>query len=204
MSEGNADPVQNWAELSLPEGDHDEDTLPLVVLLRGGALNERANGADDVRDIARSLTARGMAVYNVEYRDRDSENGGWPETYTDAADGLDHIPEVDEQGPEIITEGATVVGHSSGAQLATWAATRDNLDPDEVGADPTFTPSRVVSLAGPPDLEWDVRNGADNTYEVLGGTAELVLLDGGDHVSFLRKGTPDFERLIDIVVDAAG
>lgn len=255
VSEVEADPEQNWAEVYLPEGNHDEDSVPLVILLRGGAWNERSNGADDVRDIARSLAERGVAVYNVEYRDRDSGNHGWPETYTDVADAIDYVPELDEQFPEIITEDATVAGHSSGGQLATWAATRDNLAEDEVGADPVFIPRRVVSLAGPLDLEWDARNGDDNTYEVLGGPpseeperyasidpiqnidrdvpvvavhgaddslvdaensrryvhaasedgapAELVLLEEGDHVSFLKRKSSEFAEVIDIIVSVA-
>ena len=251
VSDGPADPEQNWADLYLPDDAEDSESIPLVVLVRGGAWNHRSNGADDVRDIAHSLTDRGLAVYNVEYRDVDSGNGGWPETYTDAADAMDTVPEVHERHPEISIENSTVVGHSSGAQLAIWSATRDNLETDEEGADPEFVPQHVVTLAGPLDLEWDAETADDNTIEVLGGTpdekpelyasidpiqnidpdipvvavhgeddslvdpenserfvarakrdgadAELVLLDGENHVSFLKEKSAAFAQVVDII-----
>lgn len=255
VSDGSADPEQNWADLYLPDDARDADSVPLVVLVRGGAWNQQSNGADDVRDIARSLVDRGVAVYNVEYRDVDSGNGGWPETYTDVADAVDTLPEVHDRHPEFNIEDATMVGHSSGAQLAVWAATRDNLGDDKEGADPKFVPRRVVSLSGPLNLEWDAETADDNTIEVLGGTpdekpelyasidpiqnidpdvpvvavhgeddssvdprnseryidkakgegadAELILLEGENHLSYLKQKSAAFQQVVGIIERAA-
>lgn len=167
---GHADPAQNWADFYLPPGHHDEDTVPLVVFLHGGAWHKGATGA---RHIAQRLTERGIAVYNIEYRDIDG-GGGWPQTFTDVADALDYVPELDRRHPEITTDDETVVGHSAGAQLAAWAGTRGDLDRGEIGADPTFTPTRVVSLAGPLDLRWSADHGDANIVAALGGTPDQV------------------------------
>lgn len=167
---GVADPAQNWADFYLPAGHHAEDTVPLVVFLHGGAWHKGATGA---RHIAQSLTERGVAVYNIEYRDID-EGGGWPQTFTDVADALDYVPELDRRHPEITVDDETVVGHSAGAQLAAWAGTRSDLDSGEIGAHPRFTPTRVVSLAGPLDLRWSAGHGDANIVAALKGTPDEV------------------------------
>jgi acetyl esterase/lipase len=247
VREGTADPSQNWADFYLPAGDHAVDSVPLVVFLHGGAWH---TGATGVRHVAKALTDRGMAVLNVEYRDV-SEGGGWPTTFTDVADAMDYVPQIDRRHPEITTDDETVAGHSAGAQLAAWAGTRGDLSTGELGANPRFTPSRVVSLAGPLDLAWAADHGDENIVKALrgtpaeipekyssidpiqninrhipvvavhgtddnlvppansehyvdavtrlGGNAKLVLLPGQNHVSFLRRESPAFQRILEII-----
>nr|WP_110481626.1 alpha/beta fold hydrolase [Corynebacterium provencense] len=244
---GVADPSQNWADFYLPPGRHDEDSVPLVVFIHGGAWRSGATGA---RRIARDLTSRGVAVLNVEYRAVD-RGGGWPVTFSDVADALDYVPELDRRHPEITVDDETVVGHSAGAQLAAWAGTRGDLEKGEIGADPRFTPTRVVSLSGPLDMRWSAEHGDDNVVRVLGGSpsqvpdryaavdpiqninpripvvavhgtddsvvpvddsrryvsrlsaeggrAKLVLLTGEDHVSYLKRSSPRYDRVLDII-----
>lgn len=170
VREGDPDPDQNWADLYMPDGDHAAGSVPLVVFIHGGAWHK---GAPGVRRIAQDLADRGLAVYNVEYRDV-SEGGGWPSTFTDVADALDYVPSLASRHPEISTDDETVVGHSAGAQLAAWAGTRGDLETGELGSDPRFTPGRVVSLAGPLDLVWAANNGDENIVKAMKGTpAEL-------------------------------
>ncbi|MEJ6548989.1 MULTISPECIES: alpha/beta hydrolase family protein [unclassified Corynebacterium] len=170
VREGAPDPTQNWADFYLPTGDHDEDTVPLVVFIHGGAWH---GGAPGSRHIAADLASRGLAVLNVEYRDV-RNGGGWPQTFTDVADALDYVPSIDKRHPEITIDDETVVGHSAGAQLAAWAGTRGDLETGELGADPKFTPNRVVSLSGPLDLVWAAEHGDDNIVKAMKGTpAEL-------------------------------
>lgn len=166
VREGTPDPTQNWADFYLPEGEHDEDTVPLVVFIHGGAWH---GGAPGSRHIAADLASRGLAVLNVEYRDV-NEGGGWPQTFTDVADALDYIPSIDKRHPEITIDDETVVGHSAGAQLAAWAGTRGDLETGTLGADPKFTPNRVVSLSGPLDLVWAAEHGDDNIIKAMKGT----------------------------------
>ncbi|MFC8312397.1 alpha/beta hydrolase family protein [Gordonia sp. NPDC057258] len=166
------DSEQNWAELYLPAGEQRVDTIPLVVLIHGGAW-QSALGADVFEPLARDLADRGMAVYNIEYR-RVGSGGGWPTTFRDVASALDHVVVVDRQFPQIDTDDELVVGHSAGAQLAVWGGTRHKLEDDEVGARPLFRPTRVVSLAGPLDMTYAATHGDDRIVTALGGTPAQV------------------------------
>lgn len=165
-----ADPEQNWADLYLPAGAQQVDSIPLTVLIHGGAWQTHL-GADVFDPLARELARRGMAVYNIEYRQAGS-GGGWPVTYRDVADALDHVEEVDRRFPQITTEDEVVVGHGTGAQLAVWSGTRHLLEEGEVGADPVFRPTRVVSIAGPLDLAAAADDGS--IAAAIGGTPSEV------------------------------
>lgn len=249
-----ADPEQNWADLYLPAGDQRRDSLPLAVLIHGGAWQSRI-GADSFDPLARELASRGMAVYNIEYR-RVGSGGGWPTTFRDIASALDHVVEVDRRFPQITTDDELIVGHSAGAQLAVWGGTRHRLQPDEVGSRPAFRPTRVVSIAGPLDMVYAATNGDDRIVTALGGTpedaadrysmvdpiqnidvrtpvlalhgtsdrtvdpensiryveavrsaggqAELVLLEGEDHVSLVSADSPAYVRLLELITHASG
>lgn len=162
------DPDQNWADLYLPAGEQRADSLPLAILIHGGAWQSQL-GADIFDPLARELASRGMAVYNIEYR-RVGSGGGWPTTFRDVASALDHVVEVDRQFPQIATDDELVVGHSAGAQLAVWGGTRHLLEDNEVGAKPAFRPTRVVSIAGPLDMVYAATHGDDRIVTALGGT----------------------------------
>ena len=246
---GEADPEQNWADLYMPSGEHEMDTLPLAVIIHGGAWQSEI-GADSFAPLARELAARGMAVYNIEYR-RLGSGGGWPTTFRDVADALDNVVEVNARFPQITTDDEVVVGHSAGAQLAVWGGTRHLLDDDEVGAHPRFRPTRVVSIAGPLDAVYSAEHGDDRIIAAIGGTpkqvpgrytmvdpiqnidpatpvvalhgtednvvspensrryvdavnraggeAELVLLEGDNHVSVVSGDSPAYPEVIDTI-----
>lgn len=170
--EGEPDPEQNWADLYLPAGEEEVDSLPLAVLIHGGAWKSEI-GADTFDPLARELASRGMAVYNIEYR-RLGSGGGWPTTFRDVADALDHVVEIDDMYPQITVDDEVVVGHSAGAQLAVWGGTRHLLDDDEVGSRPKFRPTRVVSIAGPLDAVYAAHNGDDRIVTAIGGTPSEV------------------------------
>lgn len=188
VRDGEADREQNWADLYLPEGQHEEGSVPLVTLVHGGAWH---HGAPGVRHIAQKLADRGVAVFNVEYRDV-SEGGGWPQTFTDVADVFDYVPTLNNDHPEISIDDETVVGHSAGAQLAAWAGTRGDLDTNQLGADPKFTPGRVVSLSGPLDLVWAANNGDQNIIDAMNGTPEELpeQYDSVDPIQNINRNIP--------------
>jgi len=167
-----ADPAQNWGDLYLPAGEQAVDSTPLVVLIHGGSWKSQLD-AQTMRAYALDLAERGMAVYNIEYR-RVGSGGGWPTTFTDVANALDFVPEIDKQFPQITVDDELVVGHSAGAQLAMWAGTRNQLNANEVGHSPEFRPTRVVSLAGPLDMVYAAEHGNDRIVTVLGGTPKEV------------------------------
>ncbi|AZZ82449.1 alpha/beta hydrolase [Gordonia alkanivorans] len=173
LDPADADPAENWANLYLPTGDHEDGTVPLVTIIHGGGWESRA-GAEQFDDMARDLAARGLAVYNVEYR-RVGTGGGWPTTFHDVARALDHVPAIAEAHPQLSIDDELVIGHSAGAQLAVWAGTRHRLDDDEVGSRPAFGPSRVVSISGPLDMRYAVNHGNGRVIkQILGGTPEQV------------------------------
>ena len=170
--EEEADPSQNWGDLYLPAGRHSEKSVPLVVLIHGGSWRNGL-GAASFDAYADSLVSRGMAVYNIEYR-RVGSGGGWPTTFTDVADALDSIPDLNEEHPEFTTDDELVVGYSAGAQLAAWAGSRGSAEEHELGAHPRFVPTRVLSLAGPLDMTYGASRGDGSIVDVLGGSPEEV------------------------------
>jgi acetyl esterase/lipase len=184
------DPEQNWGDLYLPAGPQNIDSIRLVVLVHGGAWQSQL-GADLFDPFARDLAARGMAVYNIEYR-RLGSGGGWPTTFQDVSQALDNVVAIDQKYPQLETTDALVVGHSAGAQLAVWGGTRHKLDPGELGSNPKFRPTRVVSLAGPLDMVQAVRNGDDRIVAALGGTPSQVpdRYASVDPIQNLDPGTP--------------
>lgn len=213
------DPEKNWADLYLPAGEQRRDSIPLAVLLHGGA-RESHLGADTFAPLARELANRGMAVYNIEYRAVGS-GGGWPTTFLDVASALDHVVEVDKRFPQISTDDEVVVGHSVGGQLAVWGGTRHRLDDDEVGANPEFRPTRVVSIAGPLDMAYAAANGSERVVASLGGAPEenpdryksvdpiqnidpgtpVVAIHGTDDTTVVPENS---RRYVDAVTEAGG
>lgn len=115
-----SDPDQNYGDLYLPAGLQRLDSIPLVVLIHGGAWMSQL-GADLFGPFARDLAARGVAVYNIEYR-RVGSGGGWPTTFEDVSQALDNVVAIDQRFPQLEEKDALVVGHSAGAQLASGAA----------------------------------------------------------------------------------
>lgn len=172
VADGRGDDSQNWVDVFLPKGDHDDGSLPLVVLIHGGAWQSQI-GADVFVSFARRLAERGLAVYNVEYR-RVGSGGGYPQTFADVAAAVDYIPEIAKVNPSIKLDDAVVVGHSAGGQLAGWVGTRHRLDDNEVGSKPKYRPTSVVSLAGPLDMITAVDLGDDRIVKALGGTPDEV------------------------------
>ncbi|MFT3663376.1 MAG: alpha/beta fold hydrolase [Gordonia sp. (in: high G+C Gram-positive bacteria)] len=168
---GPGDPDQNWVDLFLPKHERTPASVPLVILIHGGAWRSEV-GAHSFVTFAQRLAQRGLAVYNVEYR-RLGSGGGYPQTFSDVAAAIDFVPQVIRAHPSVDSGSAVVVGHSAGGQLAMWAGTRHRLD-DEVGAEPRFRPTSVVSLAGPLDMRTAVRLGDDLIVAALGGTPEKV------------------------------
>ena len=140
---------QQAAELYLPKtpGPH-----PVVVLLHGGCYSNEVP-ASSLGPAAADLAAHGVAVWNVEYRRLGDPGGGFPGMYQDVGAALDRLR--DAAGAHGLDLSRVVVaGHSSGAVLALWAASRGRIpvtsplhaaDPLKVGA--------VVSIAGLGDLK---------------------------------------------------
>lgn len=132
---------------------------PVAVLLHGGFWRS-GYGRDLMDPLAADLAGRGYAVANLEYRRGDE--GGWPATFLDVAEGIDGLRAV--VAPLDLGR-VVLVGHSAGGQLALWAARRRGLAP------PCVVARAVVSLAGVCDLVAAARHGIGEgaVAELLGG-----------------------------------
>lgn len=184
------DPDQNYGDLYLPAGSQRPDSIPLVVLIHGGAWQSQL-GAKLFEPFAHDLAARGLAVYNIEYR-RVGSGGGWPQTFEDVSQALDNVVAIDKRFPQLNDKDSLVVGHSAGAQLAAWGGTRHLLEHGDIGAHPKFRPTKVISLAGPLDMVQAVANGDNNIVRALGGTPNQIpdRYSSVDPIQNIDPGTP--------------
>ena len=154
---------RTWQSYEFPTraGPH-----PVVVLIHGGGW-KALWGKDLMVPMAVDLARRGLASWNIEFR-RLGNGGGWPSTFDDVSAAVDALAVVAEEHA-LDLERVALLGHSSGAQLALWAAARD---------DSRVQPALVVSLSGMVDLiEADRRGliGGENvTARLLGGRVDEV------------------------------
>jgi acetyl esterase/lipase len=104
------------ADLWLPDGPPPH---PGVVLVHGGCWREQY-GRDLEERVAADLAARGLAVWNVEYR-RIGCDGDWPAPLEDVVAAATALP------AEIDAGRVAIAGHSAGGHLALLAAKRLRL-----------------------------------------------------------------------------
>ncbi|MEX2504732.1 MAG: alpha/beta hydrolase [Egicoccus sp.] len=185
-------------DLWLPDGDVPETGWPVVVLLHGGFWRHQyVRGLTE--PLARDLTRRGFAAWNLEYRRvpppdeviAAADRGGWPATLADVAVGVDVLLDLD--APLDLSRVA-VVGHSAGGHLALWTAGRRRLPDGVVGASPRLRPAVVVGLAPVADLRAGEREGMGNgaMTALLGGGPDEVpeRWDAVDPVGLVGHGIP--------------
>ncbi len=123
---------------------------PVAVLVHGGCW-QAAYGLEALGQLAQGMAARGMAVWNIEYR-RLGDGGGWPDTFLDVGAALDSLRTLADRFNLDLSRVATA-GHSAGGHLALWLAARAKLPAHS----PIFAPdplpiTAVISIAGIPDL----------------------------------------------------
>ncbi len=87
-------------------------------------------------------------------RPRPWRGGGWPETFQDVVDGIDHLAELAPRVASLLDlQVVALVGHSAGGQLALWAAGRATTA--EQGCRPPDSVSPVAVLALSPVTHLD-------------------------------------------------
>ncbi len=172
------DAPEQFGELHLPRrvsgAGGDGALAPAVVLVHGGFWRNPYD-LTLMDPIAADLVARGIAVWNIEYRRLGDDGGGWPGTLTDVAAAVDHLAVVAGDHP-IDLHRVSIVGHSAGGHLALWAAGRAGLPADAPGAGPAVVPTVAVGQGAVVDLlgaaSKPLGNGA--VMELLGGTPDEV------------------------------
>ncbi|MBA3834486.1 MAG: alpha/beta hydrolase, partial [Sphingomonas sp.] len=117
-----ADPLQ-VADLWLPRG---RGPHPTVLMVHGGCWQTKIADRTIMNWIADDLRARGIAVWNVDYRGVDLPGGGYPGTYLDSAAATDAL-RTHAARYNLDLSRLAAVGHSAGGHLALWLAGRGRL-----------------------------------------------------------------------------
>jgi len=127
VARGDGRPGEGVLRLPLDVGPH-----PLGVVLHGGCWTSMA-GPDYMGHLAAALTRLGWATWTPAFLRSDEPGGSWPGMLTDVGRALDHARELAREHP-LDLDRVVAVGHSSGAHLALWAASRGALpDVGEAG-----------------------------------------------------------------------
>lgn len=103
------------------------------------------------------LLAKGVAVWNVEYRrmpvEGDNTSALWPAVFSDIGSAVDLLSQVAPIAGLDLNAPVTV-GHSAGGTLALWAAYRHNIAPDSPLYKAAPLPiAKTLSIAGVIDLQ---------------------------------------------------
>jgi acetyl esterase/lipase len=142
------DPLEK-GELRVPAG---KGPFPVAVVIHGGCWTKGFDTTKGTAPIASALTAKGIATWNIEYRQIGDPGGGWPGSFQDWGAATDHLRALAKRYP-LDLKRVIVVGHSAGAHAALWVAARGSLPKDS----PLYTanPLKIMSavaIDGPGDL----------------------------------------------------
>lgn len=162
-----------FGELRLPgaqNGPH-----PVVVIIHGGCWLS-AYDLHLMDAMATTLTERGYATWNLEYRRVGDTGGAWPNTFLDVTKGVNHLRDISDTY-QLDLNHVVVTGHSAGGHLALWLGVQDQLpDDSELKLADPLPVSGVVSLAGIVDpAAYLVREGqgcGTSVDELIGGLPE--------------------------------
>ena len=156
------------ADLRLPKG---KGPFPVAIVIHGGCWRADMDSRAGIAAVAEALTKRGIATWNIEYRRVGDAGGGWPGTFQDIAAAEDRLADIARRY-DLDLAHVVVVGHSSGAHLALWAASREKLPPPWNAV--RVRPVAVAAIDGPGALTPFV--GIDS--QICGGPAIVPLMGG--------------------------
>jgi acetyl esterase/lipase len=138
-----------YTELFLPKG---AGPFPVVFLVHGGCWQSSLGGIRQMHNMAGDLAARGVAVWNVEYRRVDENGGGYPGMYQDINRAYDTLV-ADAGRYHLDTTHIVAMGHSAGGHLVQWLAGRARLPKSSPLYDPRPVHlAEIISLGGLADL----------------------------------------------------
>ncbi|CAF4313090.1 unnamed protein product, partial [Rotaria magnacalcarata] len=169
------DPIQ-VIECHLPKGSY----APLVVLLiHGGFWSAKFNRSlEDA--VGNDLLRFKIVVCNLDYRSIGND-GGYPNTFYDVANGTDLIRTIAEEHG-FNSDRIIVVGHSAGGQLGGYITGRFRLKPNQPGYSTNpLRPIAFVSQAGVNNL-WD---GCDHAEET--GSGAVISFLGGKYQMYPER-----------------
>lgn len=143
------DEPQQFGELRLPVGT---GPFPVAIIIHGGCWYSPYASLGNTAPLAEALTDAGIATWNIEYRRYDQPGGGWPGTLRDVAGAADFVRTL-AGAYQLDTARIVVAGHSAGAQLALWLASRPaHRSLPDVSLPQPLALTGVVSIGGITDL----------------------------------------------------
>ena len=143
------DPLET-GELRLPPG---KGPFPVAVVIHGGCWTKGFATLHGTAALASALAAKGIATWNIEYRQVGDAGGGWPGTFQDWGAATDYLRVLAKTQPIDLGRVMTV-GHSAGAHAALWVAARHRLPPESAIRGAAPLPIRTaVAIDGPGELE---------------------------------------------------
>ena len=132
-------------QLRIPAG---KGPFPVAVVIHGGCWSADYDTVNGIAGVADALTKRGIATWSIEYRRLGDAGAGFPGTFDDVGAGIDHLAALAKKYP-LYLKRVTIVGHSAGAHLALWGASRAKLG---AAYAPKVKPVSVVAIDGPGSL----------------------------------------------------
>lgn len=165
----------NYAELRVPQSSSNKK-FPIVVVIHGGCWLSAVANADFMQGYATALTQEGYATYNIEYRSADHLDGGWPNTFNDVINAINHLSKLPSHFSLDLNK-IILIGHSAGGHLALWTS----FFPKELSNLHSIARLEnqiigVISLAGIVDLkEYYDPTGQScgrGVHQLLGGSPE--------------------------------
>ena len=126
-------------------------------------------GREECSAIAADLAAKGIAVWNIEYRRLGEPGGGWPGTLRDVQSAVDHLANLVSDGVKLDLSRVAVAGHSAGGHLALWAPAQHSNP--ELSIPVRVRPIAAVGMAPVSDLlrSSELNLGKGAAAEFLGG-----------------------------------
>ena len=115
------DHPQQFGELYLPPA---AARHPVIVLIHGGGYHAIYN-LKPIGSVAKALADQGFAVWNIEYRRKDT-GGDYPRMFLDVAQAADYLYQIADLH-HLDLDRVIAVGHSAGGHLALWLAARHKL-----------------------------------------------------------------------------
>jgi len=166
------DPLQ-FGELRLPQG---RGPFPVGVVIHGGCWTKGYATLGNTAPIASALSAKGLATWNIEYRQVGDLGGGWPGTFHDWGSAVDYIHLLAKMY-DLDLQRTFAVGHSAGALAALWVAGRHRLGMES-------------EIRGMAPLEIRVAFAIDGPADLVGLVGPDVEICGKSVVAPLMGGTP--------------
>lgn len=138
-----------YGELRLPAGD---GPFPVAIVVHGGCWTVGYATARNTAPLASALAGKGIATWNIEYRQVGDEGAGWPGTFQDWAAAADHLRTLAQAHP-LDLDRVSAVGHSAGGHAALWLAARHRLPADSaIRGDNPLPIHAAVNIDGPADI----------------------------------------------------